>query len=204
MTPTIRIEYVCAFSGQNPEVIGRRRNGQPIVSAIRKEPVAGPTVDIMSLGLVGDLQAESSTHDDGKPRHGGSEMAVYVYPVVHYRKLWEPTGLLVPGRRLGENLGITGISENEVNIGDVWSWGPAELVITKPRIPCFKLDRYHQPGTMEWMVITGASGWYMSVRRPGVVPTRGTIQLLEVGDGPTIAQKWEERAQRGKALSAPE
>ena len=50
--------------------------GVTVQTAIFKEPVAG-AVAIRELNLAGDQQADLTVH-------GGSEKAVYVYPVGHY------------------------------------------------------------------------------------------------------------------------
>ena len=82
----------------------------------------------------------------------------------------------------GENLMVAGWLEEQVFIGDVWSWGDALLQVTQPRIPCYKLaivtGRQDMLGRL---VETGRTGWYLRVLRPGDVPVAGPILLTERG-----------------------
>ena len=52
------------------------RNGEPVSTAIFKQPVEG-RVMLRTLNLDGDRQADLSVH-------GGPTKAVYVYPAEHY------------------------------------------------------------------------------------------------------------------------
>ena len=40
----------------------------------------------------------------------------------------------------GENLSTTGLTEQNVYIGDIFRWGEALIQVTQPRSPCFKLN----------------------------------------------------------------
>jgi MOSC domain-containing protein YiiM len=39
----------------------------------------------------------------------------------------------------GENFTIEGVLEDEANIGDRFRIGTAEVMVTQPRMPCYKL-----------------------------------------------------------------
>src|SRR5205807_756292 len=72
--------------------------------------------------------------------HGGPNKAVYIYPSEHYA-YW---GTELPGRALGwgmlgENLTTEGLLETAVHVGDRFRVGSAEVVVTQPRMPCYKL-----------------------------------------------------------------
>src|SRR5215203_2497662 len=106
--------------------------GNSITTGIFKEPVAGP-VRLRTLNLDGDRQADLRVH-------GGAEKAVYAYPSEYY-ELWrkERPELELGWGRFGENVMLEGLVDGDVNIGDRFRLGTAELVVTQPRIPCFKL-----------------------------------------------------------------
>ncbi len=91
---------------------------------------------------------------------------------------------LTPGA-LGENLTFSDWSETDVCIGDVVAVGSAELCVTQPREPCFKLalafDDSRMPITLRRL---GLSGWYYSVARPGTI-TPGDIATLVDRPNPT-------------------
>ena len=41
--------------------------------------------------------------------------------------------------QIGESAATEGLDEGSVHIGDVFQLGSAQLVVTEPRMPCFKL-----------------------------------------------------------------
>jgi MOSC domain-containing protein YiiM len=108
-----------------------RYRGREISPGIFKEPVSG-RVMVRQLNIEGDAQADLSVH-------GGAEKAVYVYAAEHYDR-WqaEPRQDLAYGQ-FGENLTVTGITEEGISVGDVLAVGDALLEVTQPRFPCFKL-----------------------------------------------------------------
>src|SRR5215813_562792 len=108
------------------------RNGEPVSTGIFKEPVAG-RVRLRTLNLDGDRQADLSVH-------GGPHKAVYLYPAEHY-EFWkhELPEMELPWGMFGENFTATGFSETAVNIGDKFRVGTAEVMVTQPRLPCYKL-----------------------------------------------------------------
>src|SRR5881409_4010396 len=108
------------------------RNDEPVSTGIFKEPIAGRLM-MRTLNLDGDQQADLSVH-------GGPDKAVYVYPSEHY-PLWRqelPDAELGWGS-FGENLTTEGLLESTVRIGDRLRIGTTELVVTQPRMPCYKL-----------------------------------------------------------------
>src|SRR5262245_66024182 len=105
--------------------VGLRREvqwrGRPVTTAIFKTPVVG-RVSIRGLNLDGDRQADLRVH-------GGPDKAVYVYPSEFY-EVWrrERPELTFPWGRFGENLTTEGLLDDEVNGGDRFRVGTAELV----------------------------------------------------------------------------
>jgi MOSC domain-containing protein YiiM len=148
--------------------------GTTVTTAIFKEPVAG-RIPLRRLNLAGDGQADLSVH-------GGAEKAVYAYPVEHYAS-WRaelPGTELAPGS-FGENLTVEGLPpEDEVCVGDRFEVGTAELVVTQPRIPCFKLGiRFGREDMVKRFLASGRSGWYFAVLREGAVAAGDPIRLLD-------------------------
>jgi MOSC domain-containing protein YiiM len=167
-----------------PAVIGARR-GRPVLSAIGKRPVAGPTIRLTDLNLDGDRQADLRVH-------GGPDKAVYAYPSEHLPHWNAELGVDPPFGigTFGENLTTSGWLEDDVRIGDVWAWGDALLQVSQPRQPCFKLAMITgRPDLLRRLVETGRSGWYFRVLRPGTVPVVGPITVSERHpDAPTVLQ----------------
>src|SRR5262245_53861334 len=106
--------------------------GMKVSTAIFKLPVDQP-VAINPINLVGDQQADLTVH-------GGRHKAVYGYPVEHY-SYWkdELPGVDFPCGKFGENLTTEGLTEDSLCIGDRIRVGTATLVVTQPRMPCYKL-----------------------------------------------------------------
>src|SRR3979411_1635000 len=90
--------------------------GTTINTGIFKEPVIGP-VQLSTVNLEGDRQADLSVH-------GGPYKAVYAYPSEHYA-YWqkELPGMELPRGIFGENFTTSGLSEDEVHVGERWPVG---------------------------------------------------------------------------------
>ena len=146
-----------------------------IRSGFFKQPAAG-RVAAGELGLAGDEQADLRVH-------GGADKAIYAYPSEGYAAWIEDfparARTLVPGG-MGENLVTSGLSEDELHIGDVMRIGSAVLQITQPRQPCFKLGLYHrEPKMVRRMIETARCGWYLRVLEPGDLGAGDRIDILE-------------------------
>jgi MOSC domain-containing protein YiiM len=151
------------------EVVWR---GKPVVTGIWKEPVAG-RVPLRRLNLDGDRQADLRVH-------GGPDKAVYAYPAEYY-ELWSrerPELDLGPGT-FGENLTTEGLLDDDVSVGDRVRVGIAELVVTQPRLPCFKLGiRMGRDEFVTEFLARGLFGFYLAVVREGEVAAGDPIVEL--------------------------
>lgn len=146
--------------------------GEKVLTSIWKAPLQG-SVMVRTLNLEGDRQSDSSVH-------GGIDKAVYVYPSEHY-SYWrkELPGVELPWGAFGENLTTLGLLEETVQIGDRLRIGSAELVVTQPRMPCFKLAiRFGRPDIIKTFLKSGRTGFYVSVLREGRVTAGDSIECL--------------------------
>lgn len=147
--------------------------GKTVTTGIFKEPVAG-RVPLRTLNLDGDRQADLRVH-------GGPEKAVYAYASEHY-ELWSrerPELALGPGA-FGENLTTEGLLDDDVSVGDRFLVGTAELVVTQPRLPCFKLGiRMGSDSFVTEFLERGLLGFYLAVAREGDVAANDAIVELE-------------------------
>ena len=157
--------------------------GATINSGIFKEPVAGP-VQLSTLNLEGDRQADLSVH-------GGPNKAVYAYPAEHYT-YWqnELPGVNLPWGMFGENFTTSGLSENELHVGDRFQIGSATVMVRQPRVPCYKLAaKFQRDDILERFLHSGRSGFYFSVEQEGSVAAGGPFKLLSQDrHGITIAE----------------
>jgi len=147
-------------------------HGRVVSTGIYKAPVSGH-ISLRTLNLDGDRQADLTVH-------GGEHKAVYCYPSEHYA-YWKKE---LPGRELppgsfGENFTSEGLLENSVHLGDRFSVGSAEVVVTQPRLPCYKLGiRFESDDMVKWFLLSARTGFYFAVAREGQVAAGDEIQLL--------------------------
>jgi MOSC domain-containing protein YiiM len=146
--------------------------GKTVMTGIFKEPVQG-RVMLRSLNLEGDEQADLTVH-------GGVDKAVYAYPVEHYdywRQELPDTDL--PWGMFGENFTIEGVLEDEVNIGDRFRIGTAEVIVTQPRMPCYKLGiKFGRTDIMKRFLASRRSGFYFSVIQEGEVGVGDVLEMI--------------------------
>ena len=156
--------------------------GDVVRTSIFKEPVNG-TVRIEHLNVAGDRQSDLAVH-------GGRDKAVYVYPAEHY-PFWREQlpGFELPWGAFGENFTTTGLVENEVRIGDRFRVGSAELAVTQPRMPCFRLGiRFGRPDMVKRFLQSGRTGFYLSVIREGEATAgEGIERIASDPAGVTVA-----------------
>lgn len=147
-------------------------NGQTVSTGIYKTPVEG-RVMLRTLNLDGDRQADLSVH-------GGPSKAAYVYPAEHYA-FWREVlpGTKLPWGMFGENFTTEGLDEATVNIGDRFRLGAAEVTVTEPRMPCYKLGiKFGRTDIIKRFLASGRTGFYFSVQREGEVGAGDEIELI--------------------------
>jgi MOSC domain-containing protein YiiM len=134
-----------------------------VTTGIYKYPIEGP-LTLRKLNLDGDRQADLTVH-------GGEHKAVYIYPVEHYA-YWQkrlPTRDLPPGS-FGENFTTEGLLESEVHIGNQFAIGTAKVIITQPRLPCYKLGlRFESDEMVKKFLASRRTGFYVAVTQEGQV-----------------------------------
>ncbi len=151
-------------------------HGRMVMTGIFKEPVKG-RVALRKLNLDGDRQADLSVH-------GGEHKAVYCYSLAHY-DYWKRE---LPGRELpmgmfGENFtlddGGDGLHEESVYLGDRFSVGTAEVAVTQPRLPCYKLGvRFGSDDMVKRFLASGRTGFYVAVLREGEVGAGDEMKVI--------------------------
>jgi MOSC domain-containing protein YiiM len=149
-----------------------RWRGKTVTTAIFKSPVKG-RVHLGRLNLDGDRQADLTVH-------GGADKAVYVYPAEHY-EFWgrELPAHGLPDGSFGENFTTIGLTEDAVNIGDRLRVGSAEVVVTQPRLPCYKLGmKFGQPEMVKRFADSRRTGFYLAVEYEGEVSAGDAIEVL--------------------------
>ena len=164
-----------------------------VASAIRKNSISNlqnpSTVEITSLGVKGDEQADLSVH-------GGIEKAIYVYPSEHY-DFWNQLltretkkSTLLQHGAIGENFTIEGLLETDVFVGDKLLIGDLQFSVVKLREPCFKFNAaMGYKGASKAMLQSGFSGWYLRVIKTGVLAAGAQITVIPGAREISIAQQ---------------
>jgi MOSC domain-containing protein YiiM len=169
--------------------------GRTLVSAIGKTAVSGP-VDVGLLGLAGDEQADLSVH-------GGLSKAVYALPSEHLpwwqaqRQTHSATMFdeTLPPGRLGENLSLEGLLEEDLFIGDSLDFGNVVLRVTQPREPCGKFNAVMGYAlAAKDMVQSGRCGFYLAVEQPGRLQAGASFKVIPGPRSVSIAQALQHKA----------
>jgi len=154
--------------------------GSSVRTAYLKTPVRGPCF----IGREGPEGNETAVHPD----------TVYAIASEHYDYWAQRLGsdISEPGYGyFAENLTIAGLDERELHVGDVLRVGPeVQLVVTGPRIPCFKVAwRIQQPPSfVREFAESGRSGVYFAVLTAGRVEAGDTVEIIqEEVTNPTVS-----------------
>ncbi len=156
--------------------------GSMISTGIFKNPVEG-RVMLRATNLDGDGQADPSVH-------GGTDMAAYVYSWDSYRWWMDELGHELQPGEFGENITVTGFTDETVRVGDVIRIGGAVVQATAQREPCFKLGirmgdhrfpaRFREANRM---------GFYVRVLEEGEIGAGDGAEIVEEAAGSvTIAE----------------
>jgi MOSC domain-containing protein YiiM len=163
------VQVISVNVGLPREVVWK---GMTVQTGIFKDPV-DRTVTISKLNLSGDQQADLTVH-------GGPEKAVYAYPAEHY-EYWrrELPDVAFSWGRFGENLTTEGLVEKTLCIGDRLRIGSAILMVTQPRMPCYKLAlRFDRDDMIQRFLTSRRSGFYFSVIEEGEVRAGSEVEIV--------------------------
>jgi MOSC domain-containing protein YiiM len=156
-------------------------HGINVTTGIFKAPVPG-RVALRKLNLDGDRQADLTVH-------GGEFKAVYCYPLEHYDYWKRKLGRDLPIGMFGENFTVEGMMEDDVLIGDRFAAGSAEVIVTQPRLPCYKLGvRFEADDMVKLFFESRRTGFYVAVTREGEVGAGDAITRTASGaEGVSVA-----------------
>jgi MOSC domain-containing protein YiiM len=146
--------------------------GKLVTTGIFKKPFKTPIM-LRTLNLDGDGQDDLTVH-------GGASKAIYAYPSEHYG-YWrtELPGLDLAWGMFGENFTTEGLLEEAIYIGDRFRIGETEVMVTEPRMPCYKLGiKFGRPDIIKRFLASRRTGFYFAVVREGMVGTSDAIKLI--------------------------
>ena len=155
-----------------PEKISLNGGGRKVITGFFKKPI-NEKIFLDELGFRGDGVGDSRIH-------GGKDLAVCAYFVDHFSH-WkiELDREIKPGA-FGENLSLAGINETQINIGDIFRLGEAEIEVSQPRQPCHKLNKVFDLQAMACKVqTTGYTGCYLRVKKTGWVKPGSAFEKIK-------------------------
>ena len=172
--------------------IGEKRKvkwrNKTVETGIFKMPVNNP--------IFLDLEEVQNDNVVDRKYHGGIEQAVYAYGEQHY-EYWKS---LYPKKdrnygMFGENLTISDLDETNIHIGSIYKLGEAEIEVTKPRQPCYKLGiRFNDPSIIKQFWNSSKSGIYFKILKTGYVKINNELILLkEEINKPSIAEVYQSK-----------
>lgn len=146
-----------------------------VATGIYKKSIT-KSIDVTKTGLFGDITVD-------KRVHGGLEKAIYQYPSENYeilKKFFPHLSEKFNTPSVGENFSSIGLTEKEVNIGDIFSIGKATIQVSQPRMPCWKLNHKIGNAHIAKLFITQSiTGWYYRVISEGKISVGDKLILKE-------------------------
>ncbi|UHP09512.1 MOSC domain-containing protein [Listeria marthii] len=121
--------------------------------------------------------------------HGGIDRTVCIYPYEHYAKWAEMFGEELQITAFGENLIVTNMLENTVQIGDKFQIGETIIQVTEARNPCSTIEKFNAiPNLYKTIHETGLTGYLCRTITPGEIKETDEIkQIHQESHGVTVA-----------------
>jgi MOSC domain-containing protein YiiM len=86
----------------------------------------------------------------------------------------------LPWAMFGENFTTEGLFESELNIGDKLRVGSAMVMVTEPRMPCYKLGiKFGRSDIVKKFLASERTGFYFAVLQEGEVGVDDSFELIE-------------------------
>ncbi len=153
------------------KVTTQQWNGREINTGAAKTPRDG-RVPVTLQGLEGDEQGNLKVH-------GGPNKAICCYPF-EFIDRWRADGIPLPEGALFENLTLEGLTDEQVNLGDIFQLDDLRVQVTQPRRPCATVSaRWRMRQLPQLMQTTNRTGFYFRVLEPGTVARGDTLRLDE-------------------------
>jgi MOSC domain-containing protein YiiM len=86
----------------------------------------------------------------------------------------------LPWGMFGENFTTEGLLESELNIGDKLRIGSATIMVTEPRMPCYKLGlKFGRADIIRRFMKSERTGFYFAVLQEGEVGAGDRFEVVE-------------------------
>ncbi len=141
-----------------------------VTTGIFKSPTE-ETLRVAGVNVGSDQQADLDAH-------GGPDKAIYAYADEDYRWWADELGQDMEPGLFGENLTTSAVDISNARIGDRWSIGTAELGVSDPRVPCYKLGiRTEIPRIQQRFAKADRPGTYLRIISEGDITSGDAIEI---------------------------
>ncbi len=80
---------------------------------------------------------------------------------------------------MGENFTLDDFLEESVHLGDQFAVGSAEVIVTQPRLPCYKLGvRFEADDMVKRFFVSRRTGFYLAVINEGDVGAGDEMRVI--------------------------
>ncbi|EJL47458.1 sulfurase [Brevibacillus agri] len=112
--------------------------------------------------------------------HGGPDRVVCAYPSEHYTHWEKRFGQPLTPSAFGENLTLSGMTEEQVCVGDVYQIGETILQVSQGRFPCATINKRNNNNLLLKAVVEmGYTGYFFRVLQEGTIRPDSAVTLLE-------------------------
>lgn len=140
-------------------------------SSYVKEPKSEAWVG--KINLSGDSQTNV-------PNHGGVNRVILGYAEEHYSAWKAELRVELPYGAFAENFTISGMSEANACVGDIYEIGNSIIQISEPRIPCWKIsNRWGIEDLLQRVIDTGRTGWFFRTLQEGNIEQGQSMILVD-------------------------
>lgn len=157
------------------------RNGNTLYSGLCKRPT-DEKIFLSTTGFEEDDTAEDY--------HGGESMALHVFAHENYAFYNSKAGFELPIPAFGENLTLSGYTENEARVGDILKIGNAKVQVSQPTERCKNIGlSLGLPQMLKWIHEELRTGFYFRVLQEGEISVESEVHLLRLGSEEGLVAK---------------
>ena len=162
----VEVKYI--FSGKKQSYKIKSKEFQS--GYIKRE--AYTTAYISKEGIKEDEQADSRYH-------GGVDKALLIASTNHCQAYEKEFGEPIDIAIFSANILLNELDESSVCVGDIYSIGEAQLQVTQPRQPCWKIGAVFSATASQFIKQHSATGWYVRVLQEGNISLNDSVRLIE-------------------------
>jgi MOSC domain-containing protein YiiM len=167
-TMTIKVQHV--YIGKDEVFIDAK--GKAYHSSYKKNPLESAFYEVDQHGFKLDNQSDLENH-------GGVDKAICVFSLKDYDYLKEKFDLDLPSCAFGENLSIVDVNDQEICLGDRFTYGDLIVEVSQPRQPCWKVSSVLGIKNLTSLLVKEhKTGFYLRVLQTGKITPNDRLELI--------------------------